>query len=133
MERGKRERLLSKRDSTTYTLILDAKDGKFKQKLHLSLGWSVDGRLLELFIDDKHTGSDVIFYMHQWAIATSKLLQYGAPVEEVFRKLRGVKLHGGTIDCDAVPTIHKKYSPSIIDAVVQLIMAEAPNGKRLDA
>lgn len=129
LKRGERERLPQRRAASIYTVLLHTDKGT--DKCHVTLGWAPDGRLLELFVDTHKAGSDTRFYMGQFAIATSKLLQYGAPVSEALGKLRGHALHAGRIDCDAVAPIHGKPAASMLDAIVQLVEAETDeHGKR---
>ncbi len=83
-------------------------------KVHLRTGEHEDGRLAEVFIDMHKEGSAFRSLMHNFAIAISIGLQYGAPLEEFVESLTFTRFEpSGVVEGnDAI-----KMATSILDYI----------------
>lgn len=108
----RRERMPETRDATTHHFEIMGEDG------YITLGRFPDGRIGEIFVSMQKQGSTVQGLLHSWSIAISMALQYGAPLDDIIRKYRGMKFDpsGFTINKD-IEMCH-----SIVDYVSQYIV-----------
>ena len=108
----KRERMPETRDAITHHFEIMGEDG------YITLGRFPDGRIGEIFVSMQKQGSTVQGLLHSWSIAISMALQYGAPLDDIIRKYRGMKFDpsGFTINKD-IEMCH-----SVVDYVSQYII-----------
>ena len=108
----KRERMPETREATTHHFEIMGEDG------YITLGRFADGRIGEIFVSMHKQGSTVQGLLHSWSIAISMALQYGAPLDDIIRKYRGMKFDpsGFTTNRD-IEVCH-----SIVDYVSQYII-----------
>lgn len=91
--RGMREKLLDDREGLTHHFTIIAKtpdgNGTYAVDGYIQTGMYLDGgRLGEIFVKVGKLGAIEAMF-DQWAIMASLLLQFGAPVEDVFSKFVG--------------------------------------------
>jgi hypothetical protein len=67
-----RERLPNRRPSLTETVILAS-----GERVHITAGFALDGRILETFLRGGKTGSDRDHLLDDAAVTLSRLLQHG--------------------------------------------------------
>jgi hypothetical protein len=73
-----RERLLNRRPSVPETVILTS-----GERVHVTLGFAVDGRVLETFLRGGKVGSDRDHGLDDIAILVSRLLQHGDTLGDI--------------------------------------------------
>ena len=67
-----RERLPNRRPSVTETVILQT-----GERVHITAGFALDGRILETFLRGGKTGSDLDHLLDDAAVTISRLVQHG--------------------------------------------------------
>lgn len=76
-----RERLPNRRPSVTETISFGP------HEFHLTVGFSRDGRPLEIFCRCRKSGSELDALIDDAAVIASRLLQHGDPLEAIARGL----------------------------------------------
>jgi ribonucleoside-diphosphate reductase alpha chain len=86
MNRGERETLPKRRRTVRYSIEFGG------ARVHLDVGYYDDGRVGEVFVAASKTGSALRYALETWARCASKALQYGMPLSELVKTLRGTPL-----------------------------------------
>jgi hypothetical protein len=90
--RAMRERLPDERAGLThhFSIITKSKDGNGTQEVdgYIQTGTYKNGKLGEVFLKVSLPGDEFVM-LDQWSIAISVALQFGAPVDDLFRKFVG--------------------------------------------
>ena len=119
--RGMRERPETTREGITHHFVITTKTDGVLHDVdgYIQTGTYPDGRLAELFIKVGKQG-DFHAVLDQFAIAASVALQYGAPVNEFFKKFLGTRFEpsGATTNKD-IPRC-----TSVLDYVARFILAK---------
>lgn len=104
-----RRRLPDERQSITHKFSVAGFDG------YVTAGLHEDGTLGEVFIVIAKEGSTVSGLVDAWAITMSMALQYGVPLQDIVRKLKGVSFEpqGYTPNPDI------RFAKSIVDYIVR--------------
>lgn len=72
-----RERLPNRREQTTDEVIWKG------TRIHVSAGFSDDGRLLECFLSTAKVGSEIDHLLDDFAVMLSRGLQHGDPLADI--------------------------------------------------
>ncbi|RMD66915.1 vitamin B12-dependent ribonucleotide reductase [Candidatus Pacearchaeota archaeon] len=120
---GKRRKLPQTRRSITHKFEIAGHEG------YLTVGLYDDGKPGEVFVVMHKQGSTIRGLLDAWATSVSLNLQYGIPVDELFKKFRHQKfepagfvknLGGGELD-EKIKQI--RTASSIVDYVAQFMIA----------
>ncbi len=115
--RPQRRRLPDERRSITHKFSVAGFDG------YVTVGMHEDGTPGEMFVTIAKEGSTISGLVDAWAIMVSIALQYGVPLEDVVRKLKGMSFdpQGYTQN----PEI--RFAKSIVDYIVRWLEARFIN------
>ena len=117
-----REKMPQTRKSITHKFMIDDHKG------FLTVGLYDDGRPGEIFITMHKIGSTIRGLMDSWATSVSYNLQYGVPVDILFKKFRHQKFepagfvrneNGGSLDEKGIKI---RTASSIVDYVAQFML-----------
>lgn len=117
-----REKMPQTRKSITHKFMIDDHKG------FLTVGLYDDGRPGEIFITMHKIGSTIRGLMDSWATSVSYNLQYGVPVDVLFKKFRHQKFepagfvrneNGGSLDEKGIKI---RTASSIVDYVAQFML-----------
>jgi ribonucleoside-diphosphate reductase alpha chain len=112
LQRQERKKLPAKRTGTTHELVIAG------QKMYLRTGEYEDGSLGEVFIDMHKEGAAFRSMMNCFAIAISKGLQYGVPLEEFIETFAHTRFEpAGPVQ--GHPNL--KMAGSVVDAVFRIL------------
>ncbi|MBI3334279.1 intein-containing adenosylcobalamin-dependent ribonucleoside-diphosphate reductase [Candidatus Pacearchaeota archaeon] len=123
-----RKRLPQTRKSITHKFELTGHEG------YLTVGLYDDGKPGEIFLTMHKVGSTVNGLVDAWATSVSVNLQYGVPVDVLFRKFRHQRFEPsgfvkndtpGTLDQNSMPI---RTASSIVDYVSQFMLARFGQG-----
>lgn len=115
VERGRRERLPTKRRLTTFAVRIGG------HSVHVSLGHRANGSICEVFIDLHKEGASFRSAMHVIARLISAELQCGMPLAKIVRQLEG-ECFEPSGEVEGHDTIKK--ATSIVDFIAQAIVIE---------
>ncbi len=122
-----RKKLPQTRKSLTHKFEIAGHEG------YITVGLYDDGRPGEIFVTMHKTGSTIRGLMDAWATSVSLNLQYGIPVETLFKKFRHQKFEpAGFVKNENGGMLDKKFSirsaSSIVDYVSQFMMNSFGSG-----